>query len=48
LIGLPALDAHIREHVEFLRAIASGDADRAEALARDHVRGFERAIRVVV
>jgi DNA-binding GntR family transcriptional regulator len=45
---LPALDEHILEHVELLRAITSGDADRAEILARDHILGFERAIRAVV
>jgi DNA-binding GntR family transcriptional regulator len=45
---LPALDEHILEHVELLRAITSGDAERAETLARDHILGFERAIRAVV
>jgi DNA-binding GntR family transcriptional regulator len=45
---LPAVDAHVREHVELLRAIAAGDADRADDLAREHVLGFERAIRAVI
>ncbi len=38
----------VPEHVALLRAIAAGEADRAEALARDHVLGFERAIRAVI
>jgi DNA-binding GntR family transcriptional regulator len=45
---LPAVDAHVREHVELLRAIAAGDADRADGLAREHVLGFERAIRAAI
>ncbi|WP_448612656.1 GntR family transcriptional regulator [Modestobacter sp. URMC 112] len=45
---LPTVDAHVGEHVELLRAIADGDADRAEELAREHVIGFERAIRAVI
>lgn len=45
---LPTVDAHVEEHVELLRAIAAGDADRAEQLARQHVIGFERAIRAVI
>ena len=31
----------------FQGAIAEGDADRADGLAREHVLGFERAIRAV-
>ena len=42
---LPTVDAHVGEHVELLRTIASGEADRAEELAREHVLGFERVIR---
>ena len=38
----------IAEHVALLRAIAAGDADQAEHLAREHVLGFERAIRAVI
>jgi DNA-binding GntR family transcriptional regulator len=34
--------------VDLLRAIAAGDADRADALAREHVLGFEEAIRAVI
>lgn len=45
---LPAVDEHVREHVELLRAIAAGDADHADDLAREHVLGFERAIRAVI
>lgn len=45
---LSTVDEHVREHVELLRAIAAGDADRADALARQHVLGFETAIRAVI
>jgi DNA-binding GntR family transcriptional regulator len=45
---LPAVDAHVAEHVDLLRAVAEGDGDRAEELARQHVVGFEQAIRAVV
>ena len=45
---LPTVDEHVREHVELLRAIAAGDADRAEDLAREHVLGFDRVIRAVI
>ena len=46
---LSTVDMHIvAEHVALLRAIAVGDADRAEDLAREHVLGFERAIRAVI
>jgi DNA-binding GntR family transcriptional regulator len=45
---LPAVDEHVGEHVHLLRAIAEGDADRAGELAREHVLGFEAAIRAVI
>jgi DNA-binding GntR family transcriptional regulator len=45
---LPTVDEHVGEHVELLRAIAAGDADRADDLAREHVLGFEQAIRAVI
>jgi DNA-binding GntR family transcriptional regulator len=45
---LPTVDEHVREHVDLLRAIAAGNADRAEELAREHVLGFERTIRAVI
>ena len=44
---LPNVDEHVGEHVALLCAIAEGDADRADGLAREHVLGFERAIRAV-
>ena len=44
---LPNVDEHVGEHVGLLRAIAEGEADRADGLAREHVLGFERAIRAV-
>src|SRR5262252_3544320 len=44
---LPNVDEHVGEHAALLRAIAEGDADRADGLAREHVLGFERAIRAV-
>jgi DNA-binding GntR family transcriptional regulator len=45
---LPTVDEHVGEHVELLRAIAAGEADRADDLAREHVLGFEQAIRAVI
>jgi DNA-binding GntR family transcriptional regulator len=42
------LDDAIREHRELLEAIRDGDPDRAEAVMRAHVAGFERAIRAVL
>lgn len=38
----------VAEHVALLRAIAAGDADRADELAREHVLGFERSLRAVI
>ena len=37
---LPTVDELVGEHVGLLRAIAGGDADRAEERAREHVIGF--------
>ncbi len=45
---LAHVDEHVREHVELLRTIAEGHGDRAEDLAREHVLGFERAIRAAL
>ena len=45
---LPTVDEHVGEHVELLRAIAAGDTDRADELAREHVLGFEKTIRAVI
>ena len=42
------LDDAIREHREILEAVRDGDADRAEAVMRRHVEGFEKAIRAVL
>jgi DNA-binding GntR family transcriptional regulator len=38
----------LEEHAELLRAILSGDADRADESMRRHVTGFEREIREVL
>ena len=38
----------VKEHVEMLRAILSGDAGAAEESMRRHVTGFEREIRKVL
>ena len=45
---LPTVDEHVGEHVDLLRTIADGQADRAEELAREHVLGFERAVRAAI
>jgi DNA-binding GntR family transcriptional regulator len=45
---LPTVDEHVGEHVHLLQAIAAGDADRADELAREHVLGFEAAVRAVI
>jgi len=46
---LSTTDMHVvSEHVALLRAIAAGEADRAESLAREHILGFERSIRAVI
>jgi DNA-binding GntR family transcriptional regulator len=42
------LDAAVGEHRALLEAIRDGDPDRAETVMRDHVRGFEQAIRDVL
>ncbi|WP_284976851.1 GntR family transcriptional regulator [Arthrobacter sp. efr-133-TYG-104] len=42
---LPDLEHHVREHVDLLRAVLDGDEEKATALARDHVTGFEHAVR---
>lgn len=39
------LEDAVHEHTALLQAIADGDADAAEAVAREHVAGFERQIR---
>ena len=46
---LSTLDEQVvAEHVALLQAVAAGRADRAEDLAREHVLGFERAVRAVI
>src|SRR5699024_9346843 len=42
------LEAAIDEHRELLRAVADGDAHRAEAAARGHVHAFWEEIRAVL
>jgi DNA-binding GntR family transcriptional regulator len=39
------LRAAVEEHVELLEAVMAGDGDRAEAIMRRHVTGFEHEIR---
>jgi DNA-binding GntR family transcriptional regulator len=45
---MPKFDMHVGEHSGLLRAIGERRADAAEKLAREHVIGFERAIRSVI
>jgi DNA-binding GntR family transcriptional regulator len=45
---LQHVDQHVGEHAELLRTIADGEVDRAEELAREHVLGFERAVRAAI
>ncbi|MFB9565782.1 GntR family transcriptional regulator [Saccharopolyspora hordei] len=41
-------DRHVEEHLGLLRAVAAGEARKAEKIARDHVTGFEKAIRAII
>jgi len=41
---LPHLEAHIDQHRRLIEAILAGDAETARQVARDHVRGFEKAV----
>ena len=45
---LPHLFERVHEHGELLEAIRDGEADRARAVAADHVETFEREIRGVL
>jgi DNA-binding GntR family transcriptional regulator len=45
---LPTVARHVGEHTDLLRTIAAGDGDAAAKIARDHVIGFEEAIRAIV
>lgn len=42
---LPDVASHVSEHAPLLRAIVTGDDDRAAELTLQHVVGFEEAIR---
>lgn len=45
---VPSVSGHITEHVELLKAVAEGDADKAGELALHHVTSFEETIRKVL
>ena len=45
---LPHLFERVHEHGDLLEAIRNGEADRARAVAADHVETFEREIRGVL
>jgi DNA-binding GntR family transcriptional regulator len=45
---VPSVSGHITEHVELLKAVAAGDADKAGELALHHVTSFEETIRKVL
>lgn len=45
LAGLAPISGHVREHEALLQAIIDGDADRAAALAEEHVTHFEGLVR---
>ena len=45
---LSGVTGHVDEHVPLLTAIIEGDADKAAALALEHVTGFEKAIRALI
>jgi DNA-binding GntR family transcriptional regulator len=45
---MPHFDRHVGEHIALLRAIAEGEADRAAELSREHVVGFEKAVRAII
>ncbi|MBV1778900.1 GntR family transcriptional regulator [Paeniglutamicibacter sp. ABSL32-1] len=45
---VPSVSGHIEEHVDLLEAIVAGEADKAEAMALDHITSFERTIRAVL
>ena len=45
---LPHLFYRVQEHAELLHAIRDGEADRARAIAANHVATFEREIRGVL
>lgn len=45
---LTGLDGAVAEHRALLAAVRDGDGERAAAVLRDHVNGFEEAIRAVL
>ncbi|MFC9557856.1 GntR family transcriptional regulator [Rhodococcus sp. NPDC056960] len=45
---LPSVPQHVGEHGDLLRAIANGQGDLAAEIAREHVIGFEKAVRTVI
>ena len=45
---LPTVETHVGENGPLLRAIAAGEAAEAARLARDHVAGFEAAVRALI
>jgi DNA-binding GntR family transcriptional regulator len=45
---LPSVAQHVGEHTQLLRAIADGCGDAAAEIARDHVVGFEKAVRAAL
>ena len=44
---LPGMAGHIAEHRELLQALLGTEAERAAQLARQHVIGFDQAVRAV-
>lgn len=45
---LPHVADHVNEHTALLTAIVDGNAEEAAELARNHVAGFEIAVRAVI
>ncbi|MFI8219049.1 GntR family transcriptional regulator [Streptomyces sp. NPDC085932] len=45
---LPHMAGHVEEHGPLIEAVVAGEPERAARLAREHVEGFERAVRAVI
>lgn len=45
---LSGMAGHVDEHIPLLTAIIDGDGEKAANLTREHVAGFERAIRALI